>query len=787
MPEYLAPGVFTEQVSFRAKSIEGVSTSTTAFIGPTRKGPLSGTPEVITNPGEFDRIYGGLGNLSFGSTSFTNYMAHAVQAYFNNGGRRLYVARVFIAQEADDGIASVNVTPDGTTQFVARHPGAGYNGSITAYEKRKLVTNDTKDNAPSGSLLCVTVGDSTSITQPAIKTGGTPPFNVFEDGSTLTFVVDGGAGETITFNGGNAEVTSDVLADTSPDTTGLSLTVSINGITQTITLPAGVIDAEDLVTFINGEIRHAYCQLVGGNQIVLGTDLRGTSATIDVTVNDVLGFAEGTSRTDSGSGNVADLENVTVAEIASLVDTAGITVSVAADADNNIVIATDNTGSTATLAFDDGADTSVMTALSLTEAQEDGVDGATRTYYLKTGSAWADSDSTLLAADPGGTLEIVLFNLEATDADGVSIIYEDLGYDANHPRYIGNILNETPTSRAEALENPYYYDEGTLTAFSLNSQLFGVTSTHTYTLAGGNDGIEPLATTSDNDSVSFEDGMELLESIDDVSIVAAPGYSALNSTTFGTVQSQLISHCERMKYRYAVLDTPVNQTVNGARTVRAGMDSTYAALYYPWVRVANPLWRPGQDQIEREINLPPSGFVTGIYARNDINRGVWKAPANEIVRGALRFERDITTGQQEVLNPEGVNCLRYFFGRGYRVWGARSATSDPEYKYVNLQRYMIYLQHSIYDSTQWAVFEPNGPRLWANITDTVTSFLFNEWRNGALLGVTPKEAFQVRCGRETMTQADLDNGRLICEVGVALLRPAEFVIFRVGQKTADAQ
>jgi hypothetical protein len=158
-----------------------------------------------------------------------------------------------------------------------------------------------------------------------------------------------------------------------------------------------------------------------------------------------------------------------------------------------------------------------------------------------------------------------------------------------------------------------------------------------------------------------------------------------------------------------------------------------------------------------------------------------------VVRNAIRFEREITHGQQEVLNPEGINCLRFFFGRGYRIWGARTVSSDPEWKYINVRRYFIYLEHSIDRSTQWAVFEPNGQRLWANIRDTITAFLYNEWRSGALLGANPEEAFFVRCDRSTMTQSDLDNGRLICEIGVAPLKPAEFVIFRIGQKTADAR
>ncbi|WP_377152944.1 phage tail sheath family protein [Roseateles sp. UC29_93] len=206
----------------------------------------------------------------------------------------------------------------------------------------------------------------------------------------------------------------------------------------------------------------------------------------------------------------------------------------------------------------------------------------------------------------------------------------------------------------------------------------------------------------------------------------------------------------------------------------------------PGVVVANPLSRPGRDDIPKEIALPPSGFVTGIYARNDIQRGVYKAPANEVVTGALRFESDVNFAQQELLNPLGVNCLRYLSGRGYRVWGARLVSSDPEWKYVSDRRYFNYLEASIDRGTQWAVFEPNGERLWANVRQTISDFLYNEWRNGALLGSTVEQAFFVRCDRSTMTQNDLDNGRLVCLIGVALIKPAEFVIFRIGQKTADA-
>jgi len=271
-----------------------------------------------------------------------------------------------------------------------------------------------------------------------------------------------------------------------------------------------------------------------------------------------------------------------------------------------------------------------------------------------------------------------------------------------------------------------------------------------------------------------------------VSIIAAPGSSAYADAQ--AIQGALIGHAERRRaYRIAVLDCEPNQTPGGMRIARGRIDSRYAALYYPWVIVSNPLARPGRDDIPREIALPPSGFVAGIYARNDTQRGVYKAPANEVVTGALRFESDINFAQQELLNPIGVNCLRYLSGRGYRVWGARLASSDPEWKYVSDRRYFNYLEASIDRGTQWAVFEPNGERLWANVRQTISDYLYNEWRGGALLGSTTEEAYFVRCDRTTMTQNDLDNGRLICLIGVAIIKPAEFVIFRIGQKTADAR
>lgn len=285
----------------------------------------------------------------------------------------------------------------------------------------------------------------------------------------------------------------------------------------------------------------------------------------------------------------------------------------------------------------------------------------------------------------------------------------------------------------------------------------------------------------------WQGALDRLATLPDVSIVAAPG--ATERGPFAdSIQSRLIAHVEASgAWRFAVLDIPQNKTPSEAIAYRKRFESKNAAFYYPWIQVANPSFRPGDLPASQSLFLPPSGFICGIYARSDVDRGVHTAPANEVVRSATGFERPIAQAQQESLNPAGVNCLRFFAGRGNRVWGARTASADPEWKYVNVRRYLTYLEHSIDRGTQWAVFEPNDEPLWAAVRSAISGFLYNEWTNGGLLGRKPEEAFFVRCDRTAMTQNDLDNGRLIALVGVAPIKPAEFVIFRIGQHTADAR
>ncbi|WP_405750941.1 phage tail sheath family protein [Streptomyces sp. NBC_00012] len=280
-------------------------------------------------------------------------------------------------------------------------------------------------------------------------------------------------------------------------------------------------------------------------------------------------------------------------------------------------------------------------------------------------------------------------------------------------------------------------------------------------------------------------GLGGLEAVEEVTTIAVPDLMSayerglLDLESVIAVQQGLISHCELMGDRVAILDPPPGlspQQIRAWRTDRANFDSKYATLYYPWIRVADP--SSGRAQL-----VPPSGHIAGVWARNDESRGVHKAPANEVVRGAVALQTQLTKGEHDLLNPIGLNCIRSFPGRGIRVWGARTLASDPAWRYLNVRRLFNYLEESILTGTQWVVFEPNDDALWARIRRTVSAFLVNEWRKGALFGLTPEEAFYVKCDRETNPPESIDAGQVICEIGVAPVRPAEFVVFRLSQLT----
>jgi len=646
MPEYLAPGVYVEETSFRAKTIEGVSTSVGGFIGPTRYGPLLGEPELLTSFTQFEQIYGGIDRLTLRGDATddlddtdptTNYMAHAVRAFFDNGGTKLYVTRVWGHDPDEDeetwGYAQAELAVGGTTEVTldARFPGDA--GNMTVIFAAKISENVFRESGGQKEVSRLREGDVVFI------------------GDTET---------------------------NDPDRVDGLYQAEKNASDEWVFKSKGVanVEVDDLT--------------VGENVVQVLTVLVSTRGNGRFDVERPWGeFSFSPERSDG------------------LVE------------------------------YFQASPSSRQRALSLPFAFE--------------------TD-------------------EETPSRIARALFPDLE-DALEDEFRKEMDDTTPPEDLRSAREAAQ-------AARLSE----------HTLEGGHDGLHPAPRDYEGDVVGLvKSGLKAMEDVEDIAFCAAPGYSErLASSDDSTrlegeqIQQLLLGHADRMRYRLAILDSGPAFAVSEVREQRGRIDSLRGALYYPWVTVVDPLAERGTPRADTELQLPPSGFVAGIYARNDVERGVHKAPANEVVRGAIGLEVTLNKAQQDVLNPDGINAFRFFEGRGYRLWGARCATSDPEWKYVNVRRYFMFLERSIEKGTQWAVFENNSHRLWAKVTRTVEDFLYNQWNNGALFGEKPEEAYFVRCDRTTMTQNDIDNGRLVCLIGVAPVRPAEFVIFRIGQWTADA-
>jgi phage tail sheath protein FI len=661
MPEYLAPGVFVEEVSYRAKSIEGVSTTTTGFIGPTRYGPTTIEPEIVTSLVEYERVYGDRQQLVFGNPPATvhNYMWHAARAFFESGGKRLYVQRVFRPLDAvrsgrSKRVLGVDAQGDPLLTVSSRFPGR-------ASERRVQITLERGPNVLAQERVSPT---ELPLGSPPDSPPVSPP-----DGEQFRTVVRG-------------------LRDR--DVVWISTSVP----------PGSPPDDDERI----GRLYLATSEVTatGTEWKFIGEDGNELADKLEVVPGDPV---------------FSDQVRIVTARV------------------------------------------------TVFPTEEDGLPVVWGGLPLDpTHTSFGAPDSLTYQFDPDPdnrewmhTVPIVITRGPTVDT-GLRVAQAMLDHGAPNLREAVERLGTTEGQRTMDL-----------------------------LLQGGDDGARPVAGDYEGDPRSPDDksGLKAFEDREEISIIAAPGATyGLETTAYRSqaisIIGLLISHAERMRYRIAVLDAGDGQSISQVRALRGGLDSKHAALYYPWVRVLDPV-------TQQEIHLPPSGFVAGIYARNDVERAVFKAPANEVVTLALGFEKTLSKAQQEVLNPEGINCFRFFEGRGNRLWGARTISSDPEWKYVNLRRYFAYLERSIDVGTQWAVFEPNGPALWANVRRTVADFLFNEFTMGAFLGDKPEKSYFVRCDRSTMTQNDIDNGRLVCLIGVAVVKPAEFVIFRIGQWTADAK
>lgn len=366
------------------------------------------------------------------------------------------------------------------------------------------------------------------------------------------------------------------------------------------------------------------------------------------------------------------------------------------------------------------------------------------------------------------------FNLEVKYDDIVEF-YENLSFNVSIPNYI-----EKKTAKSDLIVASYVGSKRS-EAVAPFDEIAGGDPEKAFcaiTLNGGSNGSVSNISAADfigtDNGAGKRTGIQSFLDNDSVSIMAVPGVVDPN------VQLTLVAHCENLASRFAVLDMPRDaKKMDDIIAHREIVDSNYAAMYHPWLEVFDPLDK-------KNMAIPPSGSVIGIYARSDNSRGVHKAPANETVRACVGLDCQFNKGEQDILNPKGVNLIRSFPGQGIRVWGARTASSDPSWKYINVRRLFIFIEESIKANTNWAVFEPNDEVLWVRVKRTIDVFLTGLWRSGALAGSAPSEAFFVDCGRNTMGQDDIDNGRLICVIGIAPVKPAEFVIFRISQKTGDS-
>lgn len=365
------------------------------------------------------------------------------------------------------------------------------------------------------------------------------------------------------------------------------------------------------------------------------------------------------------------------------------------------------------------------------------------------------------------------FSMEIRSGDIVER-YENLSLDINSPRFVETQILKSLLIRAEYIEKE---NDEYRPPFQRLAPLGKKTASVAF-LGGSNGSMRNLAASDFNGSGNEKGkrtGIQTFMDNDEISIIAIPGITNLE------VQHSLINHCETKASRFAVLDIPKEaKTVQDIMGHRGNFDTTYAAFYHPWLTVFDPLGK-------KHISIPPSGAIMGIYARSDNNRGVHKAPANEVVRACVGLETEFSKDELDILNPIGINLIRALPGQGIRVWGARTAGSNGNWRYLNVRRLFIFIEESIKVNIRWVKFEENNEILWTRVKRTIEVFLENLWRDGALAGMSSDEAFFVKIGRDTMTQEDLDNGCLICDIGVAPVRPAEYIIFRITQNTGSAQ
>jgi phage tail sheath protein FI len=786
MTDYLTPGVYIEEVTGPGV-IAGVSTSNVAFIGPAARGPLD-EPRLLTSLDEYIDIYGGRRDnrptpyLFAGSTPF--YMGFGVEGFFANGGQYAYVVRVGTAAQAELPIDNRDAPAEQVAIVRAIADGDEGNAIQVAVEDGAPLPLAT-GSATVTSVGGPTPGEEVTVDRPGLFAVGDAVVDDTSAAGTITQIV----GSTLVLDAPLDPAAATVrLADLDTSTTAFR-------VVSTFGLRAGqdaIIDDgtnDERVTIQGVDVPHRRVTL---NAALTNTyDLTATPPPTLEPVN-VLALADATAQTVAGD-TISLTTPATDFRVGDLVSDGTSTAHVTAIDGSDLTVDADVSGwgTTITLAAIDPAVTTLRVADTSnlypgTVARLESSAGTDYVVVLAVDSAgFVQLDPAVTRAathplDGGAGTEPVLhredFALVVTPPAAAPPgspppeRHDGLALNPFHPRYLFNLgvvdsewVTVEPPARPPTAED---YPDPLAQAFAATP------------LAGGQDD-QPTGLTA----AHYTDGLDALADVDDVNVICIP--DAASHPDRESIQTAMIGHCLGLGDRFAVLDSGLGMPPSGPGSVDDQRDALtsergFAALYYPWLLIRDPR---STGPTPRRMFVPPSGHVAGVYARVDTFPGVHKAPGNVDVRGALGLERALSDRQQGPLNRQGVNVLRVFPGDGrVIVWGART-TVDPivtDWLYINVRRLLLYLEESIQEGIRWAVFQPNDLTLWQQLKRTIGDFLTRVWRDGALFGATAEEAFQVRIDAALNPPSVRALGRLNIEIKVAPVRPAEFIVVRIG-------
>jgi phage tail sheath protein FI len=779
----LHPGVYIQEIPSGLRPIEGVSTSNAAFIGKAQMGPLN-QARLVTNPQEFENAYGGY--LADSS------LAHAVHQFFNNGGKKAYIVRVAGAGAVAADISIKDRKGAKTLTIEAANEGAWGNkldvlitdGQLDPGNEFTLqVYMDRSDLVPPLSPLLLEthkdlsmnpaaknyvekvvnanskyVAVTVDITNNATANAGTSRSGQLSIGNGAAALKLGVANTGTEAAGGvgtNGTSRSGATPSTNPPADQRKFLINLDGDgAQEITIPATAATGSDIAAEIQKAVR-ALTANTPANQPAFD----GFTAVYDDSVaagNPSYRLTSGTT----GAGSTVVVTNSASNAISLPAGVKKFVIEIDGDGPHVVTLPAGPLANGAAIATEiqNAVQALIPKRAANTAAfKPPPAPGFTCTYDT---SAVAGNPSFVLTSGTPAGIGRLNSSVHVTDApsDNVAATLK-LGLKNTGTEIGGSAVLRPANSKIPGFpgDTEYHLGDASVIGNVAGPPVFG------------SDGAQPQASDHKN-------GFAALDVVRDVNIVAVPGIGDADVVGFGASYCALRGDC------FFIGDAKADDdTVEEAKLFIDSLDKTsYAAVYFPWLKVSDPT-----GQSPEPIKVPPSGFVAGLYARIDAKRGVWKAPAGTeaSVNGALSLVADITDVQQDFLNPIGMNVIRQFPGAGRVVWGTRTLATvkDPEYRYVPVRRTAIFLEQSIYNGIQWAVFEPNDEDLWASLRLNIGAFMMLQFRAGAFQGKSAKDAFFVKCDNETTTQGDIDAGIVNILVGFAPLKPAEFVILKLTQ------